>query len=447
MAGRQFDRLLDVLRRRRPANDTTLRLAGTDLADPRDLSLLRTWIDNSIAGRGGEVAARRRASDVAAAFLELDPEGQRRFFDLLADDYAHDPSEVDVAMATVAAATPQQRHDAEERLRAALRPRRAALLRRILGLTGGLAFTIELREALLEIRNERPALRQLDEELRSLLNDYFGLTTLELEVLEWGSPASLLEKLIEYEAVHTIESWDDLKRRLGPGRRCYAFQHHSLPGEPLIFVEVALTHGLASSITDLLDPGTERAEETKANTAIFYSISNCHPGLAGVSLGDLLIKRVATLLKTELANIETFATLSPIPGLRRWLEINEPDLIEQLEAHSPANRMGSIEPWRDTLLEMTARYLLESKRPSGSASDPVANFHLSNGAIVERLNWLGNPTSIGWDRSLGMMVNYRYDLATIEHNHDRYDAEHAIAASDAVRRLAGSNSSVSDQPR
>ncbi len=439
MAARQLDRLIEVFRRRRPVAKDTLRLASVDLSDPHDLVVLRSWIDDSIAGRGGEVAARRRASDIASAFLELDRDGQRRFFDLLADAYAHDRSAVDTAMAAVAAAPPDQRHDAEERLRAALRPRRSALLRRIIGLDGGLAFTIELREVLLEMRNERPALRQLDEDLRSLLNDFFDLTTIDLERLEWSSPASLLEKLIEYEAVHTIESWDDLKSRLGPGRRCYAFQHPLLPGEPLIFVEVALTRGLASSITELLDPATERADAASANTAIFYSISNCHPGLAGVSLGDLLIKRVATLLKAELPNIDTFATLSPIPGLRRWLETNEPALIEALDADDPADQIRSSEAWRDTLLEMSARYLLEAKRPSGAAADPVANFHLSNGASVDRLNWMGNATATGWQRSFAMMVNYRYDLTKIEQNHDRYDADHFVAASDAVRRLAGAD--------
>ncbi|MEZ5227344.1 MAG: malonyl-CoA decarboxylase family protein [Acidimicrobiales bacterium] len=438
MAGRQLDRLIDVFRRRRPTSGTALALTTRDLSSESDREQLRSWIDHSIAGRGGEAAARRRAGDVVAAFLDLDTAGQHRFLALLADEYGHDRHEVDTAMAEVAAATDGQRHHAEQRLRQALRPRRSTLLRRILGLNGGLAFTIELRESLIDIRNERPELRQLDEELRTLLNDFFDLTTLELEHLDWDTPASLLEKLIEYEAVHTIESWDDLKRRLGPGRRCYAFTHHSLPGEPLIFVEVALTRGLASNITDLLDPTTERVAAASANTAIFYSISNCHPGLAGVSLGDLLIKRVATLLKAELSGIETFATLSPIPGLRRWLAVNEPELIAELDAVSLDDRMRSIEPWRDTLLEMTARYLLEAKRPNGAVSDPVANFHLSNGAIVERLNWLGNPTTTGWERSLGMMVNYRYDLAAIETNHDRYDAEYIVAASDAVRRLAAS---------
>ncbi len=447
MAGRQLDRLIDLFRRRRAETDDLLRLTTTDLSSPTDIAALRTWIDASIAGRGGEVAARRRASDIGASFLGLDVTGQRRFFDLLADDYANDHAEVDAAMDAVAAAPPDGRHTAEVRLRAALQPRHTALLRRFVGLTGGLAFTIQLRESLLPLRNERPALRQLDDDLRSLLNGWFDLALLELDRLEWSSPASLLEKLIEYEAVHAIESWDDLKSRLGPGRRCYAFQHPAMPGEPLIFVEVALTRGLADSIIDVLDPKTERTDATTANTAIFYSISNCHPGLAGVSLGNLLIKRVAELLKTELPNIETFATLSPIPGLRDWLETNEPALVAELDRCPAAERMRSLEPQRDTLLPMAARYLLEAKRPNGAAADPVANFHLSNGAIIERLNWLANPTETGWQRSFALMVNYRYDLANIEANHDSYDSTHTVSASDAVRRLAESGGPPTGSPR
>ena len=422
---------------------------------------LAAEIDAVVRNRGGPVAARRRAGGLALTYQTLGPTGRRRFFTRLAEDFGHDDALVDEAMdAVMAASDPAERRAAEAELRTRLEPQREALFRRLAGLDGGLPFLIGMRADLLAHRADSPALAALDADLRRVLESWFDVGLLRLVRLTWDTPASFLEKLIEYEAVHAIESWDDLKNRLGPGRRCYAFVHPGMPDDPLIFVEVALTADIARELPPLLstDRDLDDLDETQAETAIFYSISNCHEGLAGVSLGDFLIKSVVEELIAELPRLKTFATLSPMPGFRRWLEqrladdaplptapgdddggASEPDragLAALVAGPPPAPGDGDLESQRSLLLRLAAAYLLDA-RSRGRAADPVAHFHLSNGAVVEQLNWLGNPTPVGWERGLGMMVNYRYDLKTIERNHDAYLIDGTVAANDRVRRLVG----------
>jgi malonyl-CoA decarboxylase len=425
--------------------------------DDGDIGRLRRVIDDCVSGKGGEVAARRRATAIGGTFLELDTGGQRRFFELLAGAYGTDRATVDDATTRLLRAPDaQHRAQAEASLRVALVPRRERLLRRFIGLEGGLPFLIDLREALLDVRGDDHALRALDDELRTLLSDWFDVGLLQLRRLDWDSPASLLEKLIEYEAVHPIDGWDDLRGRLGPGRLCYAFLHPAMASEPLIFVEVALTRGIAGALPPLLDHQNPR--ESEPDTAIFYSISNAQRGLAGVSLGDFLIKRVVEEIRAARPGIRHFATLSPIPGFRPWLEAA---LRDRLSPIGPGERthlspddperaeerlMAAVSrpDWlsdpvlarelRPVLERLCAHYLLEVRR-RGRAADPVAHFHLSNGARVERLNWAANPAANGLQRSFGMMVNYRYELRHIEANHDRYVLDGEIPAADEVRTL------------
>ncbi|MFV0258605.1 MAG: malonyl-CoA decarboxylase domain-containing protein [Acidimicrobiales bacterium] len=429
-----------------------------DLPDG-DLRRLRRLIDDAVDGRGGEVAARRRARAVGTAFSTLDDRGRQRFFELLAHDYGYDDPTVDRAMdAVFRAVDPADRRRSERALREALETRRERLRRRCAGLDGGLPFLIALREDLLGRLRASPELTPVDDDLKLILAGWFDVALLRLERITWSSPAVLLERLIEYEAVHAIESWDDLKGRLGPGRRCYAFLHPAMADDPLVFVEVALTRGIADDLNDVLDH--EAAPPDRVDTAIFYSISSCHRGLDGVSLGDLLIKSVVEQLTAELPELEQFATLSPLPGLRRWLtralgdgEVSlsatnaerlspgEPDAaVGLLQALVTGPLPGPDDPMLEraqpALLGLAARYLLDERR-GDRALDPVANFHLANGASVDRLNWAANPTPAGWDGSLGMMVNYRYRLRQIERNHDRYVGEGTIAAADAVRKLVG----------
>lgn len=427
MVVNRLERMVRQVRRWRPlGSDDRLRLRSS-LPDD-DLSRIRREIDDCLAARGGEVAARRRARSIGAAFSELDSTGRRRLFELLATDYDHDDDAVDLAVAELGAAvTPEERAVAVQTLRQATQPRFEALLRRFIAFEGGLSFVVDLREDLLDYRNQSARLQRLDTQVRLMLERWVDVGLLQLEELTWNSPASLLEKLIEYEAVHTITSWDDLRGRLGQGRRCYAFMHPAMPGDPLIFVEVALERGTPAALGPLLDHDATRIDATEADTAVFYSISNCHRGLAGVSLGDFLIKRVVQRLSAELPNVKNFVTLSPIPGFRSWLETTQ-DRPVAGRAPEP------IDDQRDELLKLAAHYLVDEKRRT-HAADPVAHFHLSNGARVERLNWMANPEGAGWDRSLGLMVNYRYQLKAIEENHDRYVRDGTVAVSDEIKKL------------
>ncbi|MEM9566033.1 MAG: malonyl-CoA decarboxylase family protein [Actinomycetota bacterium] len=457
---------------------------------PSDLRRLSGEIEAVIETRGGLAAARRRARRLALTYSTLSDTGRQRFFEHLAVEHDRDPERVDRAVERLLAAadqnrpstgsgnrpdddgpnTPSERRQAEAELRQALRPGHQTLLRRLAGQDGGLAFLVALRADLLPHRRSSPALGDLDAELHQILETWFDVGLLELVRLTWDTSAALLEKLIEYEAVHAIESWDDLKRRLGPGRRCYAFVHPGMPDDPLIFVEVALTRGVPDRLGPLLEPlGAEvdfddRSGEDRADTAVFYSISNCHRGLAGVSLGDFLIKSVAEQLSAELNGLTTFATLSPLPGFRSWLErqivdgpggaaaagpvslaelhrdegVDEADVMGQLRAliDGGARRADDpdLEPVRPVVEHLAARYVT-TIRDDGRAIDPVAHFHLSNGARIERLNWMANPTPTGWDRGLGLMINYRYDLRTIEANHDRYVGTGELTMADDVGGL------------
>ena len=293
-----------------------------------------------------------------------------------------------------------------------------------------------------------------------MLANWFDIGFLELKRITWELPAALLEKLMAYEAVHEIRGWTDLKNRLEADRRCFAFFHPRMPDEPLIFVEVALVAGMASDIHALLDEAAPIGDPHAADTAIFYSISNCQRGLAGISFGDFLIKRVVDALAAELPRLSVFATLSPVPGFRAWLERQsrpapgdlllpaERTAIEALGEGVPGNDLPALldrhaDPriaavLRDPMMRLCARYLLHERTPSGRALDPVAHFHLSNGARVERLNWLGDISPKGLQQSAGIMVNYLYRLAEIEANHEAYRGEGRVVASSAIRNLARS---------
>ncbi len=458
MVARRLERMVRQVRRWRSSDGSTPIPVDPTLGEADRRRLCRL-IDDCIDAKGGELAARRRASAIAATFLTLDDLGRRRFFLTLAHDYDHDDAAVDTAVdALVRSRDPEDRRDAERRLAHALTPSRERLLQRFIGLEDGLSFVVDLREELRSHREGDPALTALDQELRHLLTDWFHLGILQLESITWDSPAALLEKLIEYEAVHEITSWADMKGRLGRGRRCYGFFHPLMPGEPLIFVEVAMTTDIAADLGPLLDHDADRIASQDAETANFYSISNCQRGLAGVPLGDMLIKQVAERLQADLPNLRRFATLSPIPGFRDWLidalDDGAPAVLTEAEAEllapgapDQAARSlrsvvaaadvpppASLAPLEPVLTRLAARYLVEERR-GARALDPVAHFHLSNGARVERLNWMANPTVAGWERGLGLMVNYRYDLPHIEGNHDAYVTTGTVEAADDVRRL------------
>lgn len=412
-----------------------------DLPD-RDMAKLRALLDATIDGRGGELAARKRATEIGACFLALDNDGRRRFFELIANEYDHDDAEVDAAMDAVRnASSSSDRAAAENDLRNILRPKRDRLFRRFVGLEGGLSFLVDLREELLPIRYDTPALQALDSDLRIVLARFFDIGLLRLERLTWDSPAVVLEKLIEYEAVHEIKGWDDLRGRLDTGRRCYAFFHPAMTNDPVIFVEVAFTSGIPTKLEPLLDHSMDQTDPSTADTATFYSISNCHDGLAGVSLGDLLIKSVVDELLREFPHLENLMTLSPIPGFRQWFDETASHLRALVPSAIPEDpsEAADLQP---ELLRLAAQYVVQERRSSANpkvkterAVDSVAHFHLSNGAEVAAINWLANPTSTGWSRSFGMMVNYRYVPDKIEERHDTYAETGRATVSEDLTKL------------
>jgi malonyl-CoA decarboxylase len=461
-----FDRTLTNLRSawREIAGSARGALTGTPRPDlsADDASRLHQQMLRCLDGRGGGVTARARAADLGRTYLSLEPPGRERFLQLLAREFDVDHDEIKRRCEALIEATELDERTAGERgLRAALEPLRITLLRQFNALPDGVKFLVDRRAELLDLGARDPLLKGLEDDLKRLLANWFDIGFLELQRITWESPAALLEKLMIYEAVHEIRGWTDLKNRLDADRRCFAFFHPRMPDEPLIFVEVALVSGMADDVHALLDEAAPIGDPHTADAAIFYSISNCQRGLAGISFGDFLIKRVVDALAIELPRLKIFATLSPLPGFVSWLEQqtrSEPaDLLlpaERIaiaalgEGQSENNLLALLkrEDWHrdqhitevlhEPLMRLCARYLLRERTPSGRALDPVAHFHLSNGARVERLNWLGDVSAKGLQQSAGIMVNYLYRLGDIEANHEAYRGEGRVAASSGLRNLA-----------
>jgi malonyl-CoA decarboxylase len=332
------------------------------------------------------------------------------------------------------------------------------LLQRFSVFPQGIRFLVDMRAELLAHAKKDQRLQALDVEMEYMFSTWFDVGFLDLRRISWDSPASLLEKLIKYEAVHDIQSWADLKNRLDSDRRCYGFFHPRLPDEPLIFVEVAMMDEMADCVTPLLDEAAAPADLNKATWAIFYSISNTQPGLRGVSFGDSLIKRVVDTLKEELPKLRHFATLSPIPGFRAWLGKQLPQLLKDLDTKQrealrrvagageidPAavlklaedpQTLGEKSPVRQLLLQWAAQYLVRGLA-DGKPIDPVARFHLGNGARVERLNWAADPSGKGMKQAYGLMVNYLYDLKRLD-KHRGMLMKGMVPASSEVQALLG----------
>ena len=353
---------------------------------------------------------------------------------------------------------------AEEELKIALQPTWRVLLGRFTTLPDGVKFLVDMRTEMLSLVKTYPEIKILSNDLRSMLSAWFDIGLLELVQIDWGSPASLLEKLIAYESVHAIRSWNDLKNRLGPDRRCFGFFHPNMPHEPLIFVQVALVEGISNNIDDLLDESKSNNKSIKADTAVFYSISNAQRGLDGISFGNFLIKTVVEKLSIETPNLRTFATLSPIPGFANWLnkqiESRQDNLLKQTEKKNLAKytthftdadilkdllpKLNDLEKGQQKqlfkeleapLIRLAAEYICDNKNDRGRAIDPVAHFHLSNGASVHRLNWAADTSTKGKAQSFGLMVNYEYNLKEIQINSSAYEVEKKVAASSIVKNI------------
>ena len=380
---------------------------GAEALSPRVLRRTLAELQAIVDTRVSEVEGGRRARAFAEWYTSAPLEQRRDAWLLMSEQFGADPRKIQAAREHYEAVqgTPEE-GAAEIRLRRSLVSARTRLLQRFAAFPAGMRFLVDLRAELLPHLRGDKRLLPLDAELETLFSTWFDVAFLELRRLSWDSPASLLEKLIKYEAVHDIRSWGDLKNRLDSDRRCYGFFHPRLDGEPLIFVEVALTDGMSDCITPLLDEAAAVSDIDKATTAIFYSISNTQPGLRGVSFGDSLIKHVVETLKAEFPKLKTFATLSPIPGFRGWLVKNAP--ADKLAGWEKPLELDAKAPERQELLSWAARYLGRELQ-DGKPLDPVARFHLGNGARVERLNWAGDPSAKGVKQSFGLMVNYLYD--------------------------------------
>lgn len=427
----------------------------------KQLDRMRRQLHECADNRGGEVSTRLRAARLADTYLKLDDAGRHAFLRMIALEFGPDPQRIRSAHDAYQAAvgTPRQ-WDAEANLRAAMRSSRIRILTQFNAIPQGVKFLVDLRSDLLRFLDEDPELKALDRELEARLTAWFDVGFLELARVTWNSPASLLEKIVQYEAVHEIRSWRDLKNRLASDRRCYAFFHPRMPLEPLIFVEVALLDELADNVQTLLDEDAPTAEVGDATTAIFYSISATQTGLRGVSFGNFLLKRVVDDLQREFPRLKTFATLSPIPGLVRWASRNPAD-VTALFSESDWKRLGAAgidgpqspvlraalegkNEWqadpalatalREPLLKAAANYLLHAKRGT-EPLDAVARFHLGNGARVERLNWLADASQKGLAQSWGVMVNYLYDPDRIVDNVEAFAGDGRIDAAPNVKRL------------
>lgn len=383
-------------------------------------SVFRALIDRALDARGGDLAARGRAEAFAHTYANASDAEKRTCLLILAEGYGTSTGTADGRTRDAA---------------------RVTLFRRLTTVRGSFRCLLDLRADVRRFRREEPALEILDTELKSLLEGWFDLGLLELRRIDWETSASILERLAETEAVHDVQGWTDLKHRLGVDRRVFALFHPRLPNDPLIAVSVALVKGLPDHVQALLDEAGPPLDPELADTAAFYSISSTEPGLAGIPFGNFLLKRATAALQEELPRLRTFATLSPMPGFRAWLEAGMKNASLHAALGPDAVRLASSlapEPLaKDHLLErLAAYYLLRARGKGGRALDPVAHFHLANGARVERLNLHADQSEKGMEQSLGVMVNYLYDPGTIEANADAYTAGEIAAAGRVQRVLA-----------
>ena len=346
--------------------------------------------------------------------------------------------DVDASALADAAALYARKADAPglTRLTKLAEPRWMELFRRLNATDGGTVRLVRLRQRILKLTSTLPDAARIDSGLQSLLRMWFNPGFLILQPIDWSTPANILEKIIAYEAVHEISSWEDLRARLAPeDRRCFAFFHPSMPEEPLIFVEVALTDETPGQIAPILRIDRETISGDSASTAVFYSISNCQSGLAGISFGNFLIKRVAQELKQEFPELKRFVTLSPVPGLMRWLRVREPELASTFLAGDDAFWNEEAVDSEREFKAAALRYFLESDREDRLPNDPVARFHLGNGASLEQLNFAADLSEKGISQAGGLMVNYLYDLAVVEANHEAFQETKQVPMSAALRQL------------
>ncbi len=411
-------------------------------ASARSESLVELCED-LLSGRG-EASGVALAREILGRYAELTTGPRIAFFEALAKRFGTDPAAMEKAIAAWQA-KPSDETAAE--LHAASEPRRQELFRRFNLAPGGTAALVRMREQLMDVLTHRDDLRAVDDDFVHLFTSWFNRGFLVLRHIDWSTPALVLEKIIRYEAVHEIHDWEDLRRRINPpDRRCYAFFHPALNDEPLIFVEVALTREIPAAIAPILATERERVETEKMRTAVFYSISNCQRGLAGVSFGNFLIKQVVEEVRRELPKLSNFVTLSPVTSFASWLKrertaeassaVSEADklVLAALDAPGWWRDAPTAERLKEPMMRAAAYYYVRAKNGRGVPLDAVARFHLGNGARLERINWLADTSDKAMKQAHGFMVNYQYDLDDIEKNHEVFAESRTVVVSSAVQR-------------
>lgn len=388
----------------------------------------------------GEASSIAVAEEILSAYNEFSVEEKIEFFHFLETDFSADSSKVNEAIqqyqATPGEETLQTLHLASE-------SRRLELFRALNMANSGTEKLIAMRKDILDTLADNPGLRALDDDMLHLFRSWFNRGFLDIRRIDWKTPAVVLEKLIEYESVHEIMGWPDLRRRLEEDRRCFGFFHPVMPFEPLIFVEVALTRSITTNMDELLKEDVNHDDDSSYSTAIFYSINNCLKGLRGVSFGNLLIKQVVEKLEREIDSIHTHSTLSPLPKFNSWLDKELPtlDFLEEDERQlidtllkNPTPGKLNDEELKKAMLSVCAHYLVNAKS-RGKPACPVARFHLGNGAILGKINWQADKSENGMHQSAGLMVNYIYDKATLAKNHEVYEQDGEVVYSSEVRKL------------
>lgn len=410
-------------------------------SDPRPIEDLTSAL---LAG-GGEVSALRIAASILTKYAALSDTEKLSYFSFLADELDIDAGKVE-HLARAYRDTPTTAH--LQALLAASEPPRQELFRRLNQLDDATARLVELRADLLAMMPDNDRLGRIDLDLLHLLSSWFNRGFLVLRRINWQTPANILEKIIAYEAVHAIDDWNDLRRRLQPAdRRCYAYFHPCMPDDPLVFVEVALTRGVPGSIQTVLAEDRPQEDPNALDTAVFYSISNCQKGLRGVSFGNALIKQVAQDLAAEVPELKTFITLSPIPGFSAWLKTSPlatPNIEAALAAADGGDAMP-LEPVSAELRRLAAHYLADEKRADGKPSNSVARFHLGNGARIENVHAMADISPKGLSESAGTMVNYLYDLNRVEERSEAYLSKKTVTVSRAIRSLLKSTPKAAAQ--
>ena len=377
---------------------------------------------DSVMSTSGEVSSLVFAEHLLNLIEDLDDNGLKKFLKDLLKNYDIDTK---VLLKDVKNYSSNKNTENFEKIRISSEPGWIELFRRLNSSTNGTYRLVKLRERIRSLNDEE--LKTFDLRLLKLFKYWFNPSFLVLEKIDWETPANILEKIIEYEAVHEINSWDDLRARLAPiDRQCFAFFHPLIPNDPLIFVEVALTTGIPKSIQKIINLDRQEIEIEDANTAIFYSISNCHNGLLGISFGNFLIKQVASNLKRELPDLNQFMTLSPLPGFMKWMEEYSPISFERCTDKNCSE---------DELTKNAIKYLTHSERDDGMPNDPVSRFHIGNGASLERINLNADTSVKGMTQSYGVMANYLYDLDVVEENHEIFFKNKVVPVSSEIESL------------